>query len=111
MSFLGRARKALGDWGAKELGPQYYDVACPEGHRLSGERLETYQALRCPACGLGVFILPKSLLPEPPRPATKAAPKLDEELGARISRRLDEDPEELVDAPAAPELPDPSERG
>ncbi len=68
-------------------------------------------ALRCPACGLGVFILPKSLLPEPPRPATKAAPKLDEELGARISRRLDEDPEELVDAPAAPELPDPSERG
>src|SRR5207248_1984237 len=48
---------------------QLYNVACPEGHRLRGERTVGYQALRCPACGEAVFVLPRSSLPEPPVPA------------------------------------------
>src|SRR5271156_5039696 len=41
---------------------------CASGHRVRGERTEGYQALRCPACGDGVFVLPRSPLPEPPAP-------------------------------------------
>ena len=46
--------------------PQYYRAGCPRGHVLRGERTEGYQALRCPTCGEGVFVLPRSPLPEPP---------------------------------------------
>src|SRR5581483_434348 len=48
---------------------QSFQVACSEGHRLRGERTEGYQALRCPSCGEGVFVLPRSPLPDPPLPA------------------------------------------
>ncbi len=50
-------------------------MACSEGHRLSGIRTEGYQSLRCPTCGLGIFVLPRSVLPEPVAPsvATQAA--------------------------------------
>ncbi len=39
-------------------------------------RTEGYQAIRCPSCGEGVFILPRSPLPEPPAPprTREAAP-------------------------------------
>jgi hypothetical protein len=50
--------------------PQSYSVACAEGHRLHGRRTEGYQALRCPTCGEGIFVLPRSPLPEPPAPAS-----------------------------------------
>jgi hypothetical protein len=53
----------------------YFDVACPEGHRLSGERTEGYQALRCPSCGEGMFVLPRSPLPEPVAPEATGRPK------------------------------------
>jgi hypothetical protein len=49
---------------------QTYNVACPEGHRLRGQRTVGYQALRCPTCGEGIFVLPRSPLPEPPVPAS-----------------------------------------
>src|SRR4051812_9629840 len=49
---------------------QYYDVVCPEGHRLRGQRTAGYQALRCPTCGEGIFVLPRSPLPEPPLPSS-----------------------------------------
>ncbi len=52
--------------------PQYYRVACPEGHWLQGQRTDGYQALRCPTCGGGIFVLPRSPLPEPRSPAAKA---------------------------------------
>ena len=65
--------------------PQYYRVPCPLGHVLEGQRTEGYQALRCPTCGGGVFVLPRSPLPEPPGTSTKswartieAAPVYDE---------------------------------
>src|SRR3954469_8385949 len=58
--------------------PQLYQVACVAGHRLRGERTEGYQALRCPTCGEGIFVLPRSPLPEAaapetPRPAARAS--------------------------------------
>jgi len=51
---------------------QSFSVACPEGHRLTGVRTEGYQALRCPTCGEGIFVLPRSPLPEPAAPASTA---------------------------------------
>jgi len=52
---------------------QYYRVACAEGHILHGQRTDGYQALRCPTCGEGIFVLPRSPLPEPPAPASATA--------------------------------------
>lgn len=70
MDLLGRAKKWMaGGDAAVTSEPQYYRVACPEGHDLQGRRTEGYQAIRCPTCGAGVFILPRSPLPEPPVPA------------------------------------------
>jgi hypothetical protein len=54
---------------------QYFNVLCPEGHRLRGERTEGYQALRCPTCGEGIFIFPRSPLPEPVAPSAPARPR------------------------------------
>lgn len=66
MDLLGRARKFIQGLGAStEARAQYYSVSCPNGHRVRGQRTESYQALRCPACGEGVFVLPASPLPEP----------------------------------------------
>ena len=47
---------------------QYFNVICPLGHRVRGRRTLGYQALRCPACGEGVFVLPVSPLPDPAPP-------------------------------------------
>ncbi len=66
---------------------QVYRVACPEGHVLHGHRTDGYQALRCPECEQGIFVLPRSPLPEPAAPrsaghATRRAerPAMPEEL-------------------------------
>ena len=73
LKFLGRAKKFLRDLGTEPLAKvQYFNVACSSGHRVRGERTEGYQALRCPACGEGVFVLPRSPLPEPAAPARSA---------------------------------------
>ena len=69
MDFLGRARgffKGLGT--PSEAKVQYFNVICPLGHRVRGQRTLGYQALRCPACGEGVFVLPVSPLPDPAPP-------------------------------------------
>ncbi len=75
MKFLGRAKNFLQGLGPEPSGKvQYFNVACAAGHRVRGERTEGYQALRCPACGEGVFVLPRSPLPEPdPPPGVKKA--------------------------------------
>ncbi len=66
MKFLSRARKFLQGLGSEpESKVQYFNVMCASGHRVRGERTEGYQALRCPACGDGVFVLPRSPLPQP----------------------------------------------
>jgi len=70
LKFLGRAKKFFQDLGSEpESKVQLYNVACAMGHRVRGERTEGYQALRCPVCGEGVFVLPRSPLPEPVAPA------------------------------------------
>lgn len=44
----------------------WFEARCPAGHELTGRRLEEFQAVRCPECGEGIFILPTSWLPVPP---------------------------------------------
>jgi hypothetical protein len=96
LRFLGRAKKFLQDLGA-EAPPkvQTFNLACPSGHRVRGERTEGYQALRCPACGEGVFVLPRSPLPEPIAPAGAPAPR--GAYGRARSPWADEGPVELDD--------------
>ena len=92
LKFLGRARKFFQDLGSEPVSRvQYFNVLCASGHRVRGERTEGYQALRCPSCGDGVFVLPRSPLPEPVAPERPMRPK-----PARMDERwVDEGPVEL----------------
>ena len=104
------------------LRAQGFAVACPDGHRLTGMRTEGYQALRCPTCGEGIFVLPRSPLPEPSGSVEVAAPKRvavvapddapislqDPVFREPESDRAGDAPEdevEWVDEPAAPPRP------
>jgi hypothetical protein len=105
LDLFGRARKVLEKLGTAEPpGPQFYRVACPEGHILRGQRTEGYQALRCPACGQGVFILPVSPLPEPPAPVAERPRR-------RPARPADEGPIALTEPPPSVVEPDPEPPG
>src|ERR1700722_7577278 len=76
LKFLVRARKLFQALAPEPETPvQYFNVLCASGHRVRGERTEGYQALRCPACGEGVFVLPRSPLPEPVAPERPSTPK------------------------------------
>jgi DNA-directed RNA polymerase subunit RPC12/RpoP len=75
--------------------PQSYSVACAEGHRLHGQRTEGYQALRCPTCGEGIFVLPRSPLPEPPAPASPSPSR----VAAAFEAFPEDDPLVLTDPP------------
>ncbi len=69
---MARARRWFqGNVPVESTEPQYFQVSCAEGHVLQGLRTEGYQALRCPECGEGIFVLPRSPLPEPRKPAAK----------------------------------------
>ena len=64
-------------WSTSPSGKaQPFSVPCAEGHRIQGLRTEGYQALRCPTCGDGVFILPRSPLPEPSASTSTARSRL-----------------------------------
>jgi DNA-directed RNA polymerase subunit RPC12/RpoP len=94
LKFLGQAKKFLKVLQAEpETKVQHFNVRCGSGHRVRGDRTEGYQALRCPACGEGVFVLPRSPLPVP------AVPKRPETSRSRrsVERMVDEDPVELTD--------------
>jgi len=81
-------------------------VACPEGHALRGLRTEGYQALRCPDCGAGIFVLPRSPLPDPgPAPRPRAAVARPAAMG-RVAT-VDDDPLVLTDPPPFASEPDP----
>lgn len=80
--------------------PQYYQVSCAEGHVIRGERTEGYQALRCPHCGDGVFVLPRSPLPLPPAPPS-ARPK---PKPTRVEPEYEDAGIELTEAPPQEEL-------
>ena len=94
MNFLGRARKFFKELASEpESKVQYFNVTCAAGHRVRGERTEGYQALRCPACGDGIFVLPRSPLPEPAAPARSPATK---RAGSKAAW-AEEGPVELTD--------------
>lgn len=87
MGLFDRAKKVL--QGRPIAGParaESYRVACPEGHVLHGSRTDGYQALRCPECDAGIFVLPRSPLPEPVPPKSgaparrRAEPAMADEL-------------------------------
>lgn len=76
MGLFDRAKRVLqGGPAPGAARVQAYRVACPEGHVLHGHRTEGYQALRCPECNAGIFVLPRSPLPEPVAPKSGAAPR------------------------------------
>src|SRR6516164_8534156 len=92
LKFLGRAKRFLQDLATEPPGRvQYFNVRCASGHRVRGERTEGYQALRCPACGEGIFVLPRSPLPEPVAPARSSGRKV------AAGGWVDEGPVELTD--------------
>lgn len=97
MNLLERTRRLL-----QVLAPpgpakvQYYSVACPDGHRLRGERTEGYQALRCPTCGEGMFVLPRSPLPEPVAPSAPRTAKTAGEFEPAARTPAPDRPEEPV---------------
>jgi hypothetical protein len=95
LKFLGRAKKFLQDLGTESSAQtQYFNVACAGGHRVRGERTEGYQALRCPVCGEGVFVLPRSPLPEPEAP--EGAPQRRRASGRTRNAGVDDGPIELT---------------
>ena len=102
MGFLGKARKMIGGGAVEPPKPQYYQVACTEGHVVRGERTEGYQALRCPHCGDGIFILPRSPLPLPPPPTSSR--KSPSPSRRAVPDAFYEEEIELTEAPAQEEL-------
>jgi hypothetical protein len=56
-------------------------------------RTEGYQALRCPTCGEGIFVLPRSPLPEPSAPASLPRSR----VAAAVEDFPDDDPLPLSD--------------
>jgi DNA-directed RNA polymerase subunit RPC12/RpoP len=94
LKFLGRAKKFFNVLATEpETKAEYFNVRCASGHRVRGERTEGYQALRCPACGEGVFVLPRSPLPLPTPPKRSESPR----RGRSGERPVDEGPVELSD--------------
>ncbi len=94
MKFLGQAKKFFNVLATEpETKAEYFNVRCVSGHRVRGERTEGYQALRCPACGEGVFVLPRSPLPfpAPPKRGESARP------GRTVERLVEEEPVALSD--------------
>ena len=95
MKFLGQAKKFFNVLATEpESKAEYFNVRCVAGHRVRGERTEGYQALRCPACGEGVFVLPRSPLPMPTAPKRSEMPRSRQMMGERL---VDEGPVELSD--------------
>ena len=75
---------------------QSFAVVCSEGHRLHGQRTDGYQALRCPDCGEGLFVLPKSPLPEPSAPSS-SLPEPNARRAKEVEQAWSEEPVELQD--------------
>ncbi len=94
MGLLGLAKSMMQGWSASAPSrPQSFSVSCVQGHRLRGQRTEGYQALRCPTCGEGIFVLPRSPLPEPPIPASSTRSRAE----AVVEAFPDDEPLVLTD--------------
>jgi len=103
-NLLDRARTVMRGWGpSAPVLAQPYHVVCPQGHPLRGVRTEGYQALRCPSCGAGIFVLPRSPLPLPAAPPMQSVPRhpvLEEDSGR------DDLPIALTDPPTMQDVGD-----
>jgi len=94
LGLLGRAKNLMRGWSAPSPSrAQPFNVACSGGHRLQGQRTEGYQALRCPTCGEGVFVLPRSPLPDPP--AAVGVPR--SRVASAIEANYEDEPIALTD--------------
>ena len=60
--------------GRPPAAPQLFEVRCPCGGRVEGERTETHQLRRCPGCRRDLLVLPVSVYPEPKRPPVAKRP-------------------------------------
>lgn len=55
-----------------------FEARCPSGHLITGQRQEKFQAIRCPECSEGIFVLPTSWLPVPPSSSPGKVVKLSQ---------------------------------
>lgn len=105
LGFMRRAKRMLGGAEVEAPKPQYFQVVCPEGHRLRGLRTGGFQALRCTECGSGVFVLPRSPLPDPlDAPARQAGPRTTASERRIVVEVPEDEPIRYHDAPT--EFPD-----
>jgi DNA-directed RNA polymerase subunit RPC12/RpoP len=83
LDFKGTARKWLGGKSASPAAEaQDFEVLCQVcGQEVQGRRTDGYQAIRCPSCGGGLFILPRSAFREPPAAAGRRASRARDEGG------------------------------
>jgi hypothetical protein len=65
MPLFDRKSRARGRAG-EPVAAMRFEARCPAGHEITGQRTESFQAVRCPECGDGIFIGPTSWLPVPP---------------------------------------------
>ena len=72
-----------------------FEAYCPAGHSLTGKRQESFQAVRCPECGEGIFILPTSWLPVPPMASVSELIPLSRIRQAAVIEPVDSDDSEV----------------
>lgn len=108
MGLFGRARKMMKQGLAPppSLEPQTYNVGCTGGHYLRGLRMEGYQAVRCPTCGEGIFVLPRSPFPPPAPPPQSKKPK---PKAVPAPSETEESPIELMEPIGAEVVPRPGQ--
>jgi hypothetical protein len=67
--------RAVGVFGGRPAAqPQPFDIRCPCGGRVAGERTDSSQLLGCPGCRQMLLVLPATVYPLPKRP-TPPGPK------------------------------------
>ena len=84
---------------------QTFELACPDcGATIQGRRHESYQAIRCPVCRGGVFVLPRSPFAEPPPPPFREPTRV---LAGPVAPMMSGTPDDrfrAVDDPVVPDI-------
>ena len=78
-----------------------FQARCPAGHTIEGRRTTEFQAIRCPECGEGVFVLPTSWLPVPPVATVKELIPLHAVGQARMAPQVESDAEDSPESDEA----------
>ncbi len=85
-----------------------FEARCPAGHEFIGTRQELFQAIRCPECGEGIFILPTTWLPVPPMASVTDLIPLGEIRKQAVPQKEDPDdqnPDNPTDPPDSAHRP------